>query len=373
MIRGVLWLKFGLPAAALGLIAAVVGTLLIGAGSTSSSTNTIGCGLQAGVDLTGTVDAGLMPYEPTADQSTMAATAEQTNNVATIVGVVKGRGLPMRAAVIAVATAMQESSLRNIDYGDRDSLGLFQQRPSQGWGSREEILNPVYSTGRFLDSMTPIAGWATMELTEIAQQVQRSGFPLAYAKWEMQAAQLVTAAGDAPAVDTGTVDVDPGLSPCGLVPAAGGADGPVVPPGLVTVRSWPAEAATLDDPTTTGRITPRTLALIQATEAQGYAGGGITCWDAHAWNPTSDHPLGKACDVFFAHPDPTAVAQGWAYANYLVANQAALGIKYLIWQGQFWQAADPTRWVPYASTIYGCPNPAEITGCHYDHVHISVY
>ncbi len=56
-----------------------------------------------------------------------------------------------------------------------------------------------------------------------------------------------------------------------------------------------------------------------------------------------------------------------------MANQATLGIKYLIWQGRFWQASDPTRWVDYASTIYGCPNPAEITGCHYDHVHVSVY
>ena len=378
-VRAGLWLKFGLPAVLIGLVLATVGLMLVGAGASSTAQAATGCGVQIGAGYTGDVDAALLPYPVTAEQSSLTPSPEQTGNVAVIVSVVKARGLPMRAGVIAVATALQESVLRNIDYGDRDSLGLFQQRPSQGWGSREQILDPVYSTGKFLNGLVGVPGWETMPLTAAAQAVQRSGFPDAYAKWELLAAQLVTAAGDTPALDPAELDVgagDPAVpapSACGLIGGAAGAEGPVIPAGLVTVTAFPAEAATLDDPTTTGRITPRTLALIQATQGQGYAGGGITCWDAHAWNPTSDHPLGRACDVFYNHLDPASVAQGWAYANYLVANQAALGIKYLIWQGLFWEAANPGSWGPYSSDIYGCPNPAEISGCHYDHVHVSVY
>ena len=126
----------------------------------------------------------------------VALTEEQTGHAATIAGVARERGLPDRAVVIGLATAMQESRLRNLDYGDRDSLGLFQQRPSQGWGTPEQVRDPVYAAGEFYERLVTVPGWDTGRLTEVAQVVQRSGFPEAYQKWEPMAVAL--AAGLAP-------------------------------------------------------------------------------------------------------------------------------------------------------------------------------
>jgi murein DD-endopeptidase MepM/ murein hydrolase activator NlpD len=95
--------------------------------------------------------------------------------------------------VIALATAMQESLLRNTQRGDRDSLGLFQQRPSQGWGTAEQILDPRYSAGKFYEKLQRIPNWEAMPLTDAAQAVQVSGIPGAYQKWEDEANFLVAA------------------------------------------------------------------------------------------------------------------------------------------------------------------------------------
>lgn len=116
---------------------------------------------------------------------------EQRRNAATIIGVARDMGAPPRAWLVALATAMQESTLRNIDYGDRDSLGLFQQRPSQGWGSPAEVTDPVYSTRIFIERLLEIPGWEGLPVTVAAQRVQRSAFPDAYAKWEGLGAELV--------------------------------------------------------------------------------------------------------------------------------------------------------------------------------------
>ena len=86
---------------------------------------------------------------------------------------------------------MQESTLRNINYGDRDSLGLFQQRPSQGWGTPAQVTDPVYSTTIFIDRLLQVPNWERLPVTVAAQTVQRSAFPDAYAKWEGLAADLV--------------------------------------------------------------------------------------------------------------------------------------------------------------------------------------
>ena len=118
---------------------------------------------------------------------------EQAGNAAIITALARKRGLPARAASIAVATAIQESKLRNINYGDRDSLGLFQQRPSQGWGTRKEITDPVYATNAFYDVLAKIDGYETMEITKVAQKVQRSAFPDAYADHEPEARIIASA------------------------------------------------------------------------------------------------------------------------------------------------------------------------------------
>ena len=118
---------------------------------------------------------------------------EQAVNAATIEAVGSSRGLPERAITIALATAMQESGLRNIDYGDRDSLGLFQQRPSQGWGTGEQIQDPAYAAGKFYDHLVTVPGYSRLPLTVAAQRVQKSGFPQAYAKHEPHASLLAAA------------------------------------------------------------------------------------------------------------------------------------------------------------------------------------
>lgn len=115
---------------------------------------------------------------------------EQAANAATISAVSVERRLPTRAAVIAIATAMQESKLRNLDHGDRDSLGLFQQRPSQGWGTAAQVQDPHYASERFYDHLIKVSGWQTRPLTQVAQDVQRSGYPEAYAKHEDEATVL---------------------------------------------------------------------------------------------------------------------------------------------------------------------------------------
>ncbi|WP_405978747.1 hypothetical protein [Streptomyces sp. NBC_00158] len=127
---------------------------------------------------------------------TYEMTHEQASNAATIAAVGISKGLPDRAVTIALATAMQESSLRNLDHGDRDSLGLFQQRPSQGWGTPEQIMDPVYSAGIFYDRLAEIKGYTRLPLTVAAQKVQLSGFPQAYAKHEPDATVLTAAFGE---------------------------------------------------------------------------------------------------------------------------------------------------------------------------------
>ena len=118
-------------------------------------------------------------------------TAEQMSNAAAIVRVGQDKGVPSYGLVIAIATALQESGLRNLDYGDRDSLGLFQQRPSQGWGTAEQVRTPSYAAGKFFDALLAVPGWQDMAVTVAAQKVQRSGFPDAYAKHEPLARSLV--------------------------------------------------------------------------------------------------------------------------------------------------------------------------------------
>jgi hypothetical protein len=122
-------------------------------------------------------------------------TGEQIGNARTIAQVGYERGLPERAVVIALATAMQESRLRNLDYGDRDSLGLFQQRPSQGWGTPEQVQDPVYAAGEFYERLVQVPDWQTGELTLVADAVQRSAFPFAYGKWSALAVELTSSLG----------------------------------------------------------------------------------------------------------------------------------------------------------------------------------
>ncbi|MET8353037.1 hypothetical protein [Micromonospora sp. NPDC005206] len=128
-------------------------------------------------------------------QSHIDLNDEQTANVKAIIAATKKAGLPERAAVISIATSLQESKLENLghlgDANDHDSLGLFQQRPTSGWGTPEQITNPEYSTTAFLKGLKQVDGWQDMALTDAAQTVQVSAYPDAYAQWEQQATDLV--------------------------------------------------------------------------------------------------------------------------------------------------------------------------------------
>ena len=180
-------------------------------------------------------------------------TPEQTANAATISAVAVRRNLPPRAATIAVATAIQESKLRNITFGDRDSLGLFQQRPSQGWGTEAQVTDPVYASGKFYDALVKVDGYQTMEITKVAQEVQRSAFHEAYADHEQEGRILASAL-------TGH---SPGGLGCRL-----GKPTEVGAPATV-VKELKAELGM------TGRVSGRTVTLRE--------GSAVRAWAAGAW------------------------------------------------------------------------------------------
>lgn len=184
-------------------------TYLIKSGDTISSiAKKFGVSIQAildanGLGLSSLIFAGRSLTIPgvaaVQDGSTVTPlTAEMAANASIIIQIGRELGVSDRGIVIALAAAMQESSMRNIDYGDRDSLGLFQQRPSTGWGTRDQILNAPHAARLFFGGpnnpnkgntrgLLDIVGWRSMTLTQAAQAVQISAYPNAYAKWETSA------------------------------------------------------------------------------------------------------------------------------------------------------------------------------------------
>ncbi|MGP4031437.1 hypothetical protein [Pseudarthrobacter sp. 1C304] len=128
---------------------------------------------------------------------------DQAANAGLITAVAVRRGLPARAASIALATAMQESKIRNIGHGDQagpDSRGLFQQRPSQGWGTTEQVMDPYHASNAFYDALVKVPGYEGLDITVAAQRVQRSAYPDAYAQHEVMARAFASSlAGHTPA------------------------------------------------------------------------------------------------------------------------------------------------------------------------------
>jgi hypothetical protein len=288
---------------------------------------------------------------------------EQLANAAVIVATGREMGVPDRGLWVALATALQESTLRNLDYGDRDSLGLFQQRPSQGWGSPAQVRDPRYASMQFYDRLVDVGGWEQMPLWQAAQTVQRSAFPLAYAKWEEEAADILA-------------EVDAG----GGVRLAAAA--PCVPGEVAPLPGGGGAGCTEDDPTTNGCITPTTLRAVTlaASTFGGLRGGPVIrsagCHAQRPANPTSDHPLGKGCDFFPGEGGRFArgaeIDNGWRAAEWFRRNAEALGVDYIIWQGRIWSAGSPDQggWGrPY--TGGGVYDPDDAVGGHYDHIHVS--
>ena len=244
---------------------------------------------------------------------------DQAGNAALIAAVAQRRNLPARASTIAIATARQESKLRNITYGDRDSLGLFQQRPSQGWGTAAEIQDPVHATNAFLDVLVKVPQYQSLPITEVAQRVQRSAFPAAYASHEPEARAYASAlAGYSDASLT-----------CRLRP----------------VDSAPRQAAGSDG------YWPRTAAVVARMTAER--------------GPVAAHATGSGAAVVFGSPgsSPDAIRAGWSEAQWAVAHADDLQVIAVGTDGHQWLRSAPdagwqtlkgaaaSRWAPKGATV----------------------
>ncbi|MFE2070780.1 MULTISPECIES: heavy metal transporter [unclassified Streptomyces] len=257
-------------------------------------------------------------------------TPEQAVNAATIAAVGTGRGMPERAVAIALATSIQESGLLNIKHGDRDSLGLFQQRPSQGWGTKAQILDPAYAAGIFYAHLAKVPDYQTLPLTVAAQRVQRSGYPEAYAKHE-EDATLLAAALTGQAAATLTCDGRPAAT---TVATAVGPD--AVRTALVrdfgrdAVEEAGAEVSgvPVKAPTPTPSVT--------AT--------------AHGRTVTVPVPEGKKTDK----AGRTESERGWQLAHWAVANSTALHIQRVSYAGREWAAGSTdSQWQATSSQSTG--------------------
>ncbi len=276
----------------------------------------------------------LQRCEASVGGQTVRVTPEQASHAATIAAVAEQRGLPARAVTIALATAYQESKLLNIDYGDRDSLGLFQQRPSQGWGTPEQVQDPVYAAGRFYDELVKLPGYTEMPVTEAAQAVQRSAFPTAYADHEADARVLASAL--------------TGWSPAAL---------------SCVVRHGSFDAQTAD----ASGFTPRAQAV--AADLRTVFGADTPISTYQTSGGTSTHDQGRALDVFFPMEDGAGGREGWAAAHWLVANAQRLGVAVVIYDDKIWSARRGVQgWRDYRHPSGSTTD----TDRHLDHIHVDV-
>jgi hypothetical protein len=228
---------------------------------------------------------------------TVVLTDTQARNASLISAIAVRRGMPAHAATIALATALQESKLYNLHGGDRDSLGLFQQRHSQGWGTNQQILDPVHATNAFYDALVRVPGYDTLPVTVAAQRVQRSGYPSAYAVYENDARALASA---------------------------------------LTGYSAAAFSCHLGTPTGT-----RSPAAREATSVRQAL--------VPAFGPVSvSVGSGSRLEV------PAASrSHGWAMASYLVSRASSLGLTHVRYAGRTWSAGSNAGWQRDASSSSG--------------------
>ena len=238
--------------------------------------------------------------------------------------------MPAHAASIALATAYQESKLYNLEHGDRDSVGLFQQRPSQGWGTPEEILDPEHSINAFYDALPRVDGYETMAITVAAQPVQRSAFPEAYADHEADARALASAL-------TGNHEA----------------------------AFWcetPGDAEEDSDRLDDAGLVRRAAAVRQELEAVfgplplgGFQPGGVSSGHMEG----SAHYEGRALDVFVRPVSAANTKRGWAIAHYLVAQADRLSINTVIFDDRIWR---PGRAATTGGPTTTCRPPPAATG-----------
>jgi hypothetical protein len=202
--------------------------------------------------------------------------ASQAAIAATIAGVASRQHMPDRAVAIAYATALQESKLANLHYGDRDSVGVFQQRPSEGWGTTSQIEDPVYATTRFFEALAAVPGYLKLPIYEAAQAVQHSADGTAYAQYADMGAEMAAAFS--------------GSEPRGV---------------WCTYASAPGKAR---------------LAAASRTLAGSFG-------------PLARHASGDPAETIMVRD----TRQGWAVASWLVANASDYGITFIRYQGYQWR------------------------------------
>jgi hypothetical protein len=219
---------------------------------------------------------------------TVVLTDEQARNATLISAIAIRRGMPAHAATIGLAAALQESKLYNLRGGDRDSLGLFQQRPSQGWGTPRQILDTVHATNAFYDALERVPGYADLRVTVAAQRVQRSGYPSAYAVYEQDARALASA----------MTGYSPASFWCHLPEPSGAPD-----PAAQRARALQASL----------------LPAFGAADVQVASGAHLTV-------------------------SVSSAERGWSVASYLVARAYRLGISRVAYGGRVWSTGDNAGW-----------------------------
>lgn len=270
---------------------------------------------------------------------------EQAENASIIAAVAERRGLPARAVTIAIATAYQESKLQNLDGGDRDSIGLFQQRPSQGWGKPAQISDPYYAANAFYDALVQVDDYQDMEVTDAAQEVQRSAYPRAYADHEADGRAIASAlTGYSAAAFTCVIDA--------------------------------ADASGQDE--RADGLTPRAGAVRDDIEEAfgdlplgGFEPGGVSSGHMEG----SAHYDGRAIDVFYRPVNAENKRQGWVLAHYLVANASRLKIAHVIFDDRIWTAGDRSDdgWRDFDPPDSDGADAATLAILeHRDHVHVDV-
>jgi hypothetical protein len=250
---------------------------------------------------------------------------DQLLNASIIADVAMRRALPERAVIVALATAQQESKLRNLDYGDADSLGLFQQRPSQGWGSAAQVIQPVYAAGKFYDTLLKVSNWQGLAVGEAAQDVQRSAFPQAYASWEPRATALAGALTGTTFAQLTCRLVHPGVASLeaaanAVAASSPAASAPAASPAITTPTA--AAAAVIDGLSSDLSVTSPSVDRVNAkTTTVTVLGLGAT---------------GAGGDVDAIHRDASVAA--WA-----IAHAATDGITSVVLGNQEWRP-DKSGW-----------------------------
>jgi cell wall-associated NlpC family hydrolase len=185
----------GIVVGSISLVAAVAGTTAVAVVSRA----------EGGGQLTCTTSAsnGTSTSDSAASGGVAGFDADQMNNAAVIVAIGKQMDVPAPGWVVAITAALQESDLVNVDQGDRDSLGLFQERPSQGWGSPAQIMDPIYSSTQFYRHLLAVPRWQQLSVNDAAQAVERSGYPQAYGPHVPIAEKIVAAVAGAVCTSTG--------------------------------------------------------------------------------------------------------------------------------------------------------------------------